>query len=180
LKFSLFNVSIKIEYSIFLVIALSLILENYNIIFVLLFSCFHEIGHIATLYFFKGKADVITISYYGIGLKHSSKLNYLQEIIFLISGVAINYAFALLNIKREINLAIALLNSLPIYPLDVGRALKLILNNIFSLNISDKIYKAVSAITIFLFIIIALYLKNLNLILISIYIIFYCVNNTFD
>jgi Zn-dependent protease len=100
--------------------------------------------------------------------------------LFLLSGVAVNLIFALLNIKRNINLALFLVNILPLYPLDGGRAFKLILNNIFGIIISDKIFITFSIIIILLLIIASIYLKNLSLVLIVIYIIIYSINNSFE
>jgi stage IV sporulation protein FB len=180
LKFHINNVEFKIEFSFLLLIALSYFLQNKNVIYVILFSALHEIGHIIMLYILGGKAQKITIAYYGIGLVHKSRFNDFKQILFLLSGVSVNLIFALLNIKRNINLALFLVNILPLYPLDGGRAFKLILNNIFGIIISDKIFITFSIIIILLLIIVSIYLKNLSLVLIVIYIIIYSINNSFE
>lgn len=180
MKFHINNVSIQIEFSFFLLIAFSIIINNENIFYVLLFSALHELGHITMLYMLGGKAESITVACYGIGLKHKSNLNDFRQILFLLGGAAVNLLFVLLNIEREINIALTAVNILPIYPLDGGRALKLLLNNIFSLNASDKVFSAISAVVIVLITAAAVYLKNISLVFIVIYIIIYSINNSFD
>lgn len=180
LKFYLNNVSIKIEYSLFLMIAFALLLEFDSVLYVILFSSFHEMGHIAVLYLFKGKAKSITISYYGIGLKHNCDFSNSKMILFLLSGVFINLLFAIFNIQREINTALFFINILPLYPLDGGRALKIMIDSIFDLKSSVVLFRIITCLAVILLIFLAVYLKNLSLILIVLYIIVYSVCNSFD
>lgn len=180
LKFYLNNVSIKIEYSLFLMIAFALLLEFDSVLYVILFSSLHEMGHIAVLYLFKGKAKSITISYYGIGLKHNCDFSNSKMILFLLSGVFINLLFAIFNIQREINTALFFINILPLYPLDGGRALKIMIDSIFDLKSSVVLFRIITCLAVILLIFLAVYLKNLSLILIVLYIIVYSVCNSFD
>lgn len=177
-KFYINNVGIKIEFSFILIISASLIFENYNLIFVLLFSALHELGHIVLLYILGGKADSVTIAYYGIGLKHSSDLSYSREIIFLLGGIAVNLMFALLDIHREINLALFVINALPIYPLDGGRVFKLILCKWFGIALSDRVMTVSGIIFIALIIILAAVCGNISLVLIAVYLIIYTFNRS--
>ncbi len=170
------QVKIKIEFSFLLIIAVVLVLENDNVLYVLLFSCLHELGHLSALYLLGGKADSITFSYYGIGLKHSSDLSYLKEFIFLSAGIAVNAVFVVFDVHRDINLALLILNSLPIFPLDMGRIIKILLNNILSLDVSDRIFNCLSVVLIIAFAAFSVYTKSMNLILISIYMFIYWLN----
>lgn len=180
LKFYLNNVSIKIEYSLFLMIAFALLLEFDSVLYVILFSSLHEMGHIAVLYLFKGKAKSITISYYGIGLKHNCDFSNSKMILFLLSGVFVNLLFSIFNIQREINTALFFINILPLYPLDGGRAIKIMIDSIFDLKSSILIFRIITCLAVILLIFLAVYLKNLSLILIVLYIIVYSVCNSFD
>lgn len=167
----------EIKYSFLLIIAFSMLSRSYDYLFILLFSALHELGHILCLYLFNGKANKIVFAYYGIGLEHNESFVFIKELVFLFSGVVVNIIFTLINIKREINISLAFINLLPIYPLDCGRAFKLVLNNLFRLNISDLLYKLVSTIVIILLICFAIYTKSLSLGLIIIYVIVYALNN---
>ena len=118
---------IRIEYSFLLMIAFSVLLKSSNIAFVLLFSSLHEIGHLIALLIFGGRAKEINISFYGIGLKYDYSFSFLKELVLFSAGIIVNLILCLLNINRNINLSLALINMLPLYPLDGGRILKLIL-----------------------------------------------------
>ncbi len=113
-------------------------------------------------------------------MKYSSHLSVNKEIVFLLSGVLVNLVFFLLNIQKNINFCLFLINIIPIYPLDGGRILKLILNKIFCLNVADKVYIIISVVILFLLITLSILTKNLSLLLISIYVIIYSFNNSFD
>lgn len=155
-----------------------LLVGNYSMMYVLLFSALHELGHIALLYSLGGRADLITVAYYGIGLKHTSNLSVTREIIFLLGGIIVNGFFAIIDVKRQINLSLMLINILPIYPLDGGRVLKLVLNSIFDYSISNKLFTTVGFISIFAIIVFAVAKGNLSLGLIAFYLIIYSFNKT--
>lgn len=157
-----------------------MLFKSYDFLFVILFSALHELGHLIALLICKGKPDRLVFAYYGIGLKHSSDLNDFSELIFLSAGIVVNLFFCIFNIKRDINLALLIVNALPIYPLDGGRILKIILNAFFNLTISDMIFKAISVFIIILLIITALYLKSVSLGFITLYVIVYSINNSFN
>lgn len=178
LRFNVCKTEIVIEYSFILIISFALLTGSYSIIYVLLFSCLHELGHLTVLFIYKCIPERITFSCCGIGLKYKYSFSFFREILFFSAGLIVNFVFFLLNIQREINYALFLINFLPVYPLDGGRLLKLILNNELSLSISDNIYKCVSAFIITALIIFSIYTKNLSLIIISIYVIIFALNNT--
>lgn len=172
MRFSVFGIELEISFLFFVIVALGFLVDNQNILYLLLFSAFHEMGHIAALYLLGGKVDKITVSYYGIGMSHSSNLSVIKEIIFLMSGVLVNYFFALIGIQREINLALGIINSLPVYPLDSGRITKLLLDELLPIGISYKVYIFIAWIFEIVLIAYAIFTKSINLILICIYLFF--------
>ncbi|MBR3149929.1 MAG: hypothetical protein IKF64_07145 [Eubacterium sp.] len=176
MKFELLSVKFRIDFSLFLIIAVALILKYENIIYLILFSSLHELGHITMLYLLGGKADEITVAYYGIGLRHSELLSPCCDMVFLLSGAAVNIVLCLIGISKEINFSLALINLLPLYPLDGGRAFKVLLNSAFSLNVSDSIMTVASFVFTSLILVCSIVLRNISLALISLYIVYYSIN----
>lgn len=174
------KLKVKLEYSFLLIIAFAYLVNNRHVLDLIIFSSIHEAAHLVTLCIFRGKAKEIRIAFYGIGLKYDYNFSSIKELVFLLSGAAVNLLLYLLNVGREINLSLALINLIPIYPLDGGRALKLILNKMLSLDISDKIFKFFTALTVIGLTVSSIFSKNVSLILIAVYTIIYAINNSFD
>lgn len=172
MKFKAFGIDFEIEYLFVLVLAVGLFAENKRLIYLLLFSALHEMGHIVSLFLLGGKPCKITISYYGIGMQHNSNLSLKKEIIFLLSGIFVNLIFAVFGVQKEINLALAGINSVPVYPLDMGRVMKIFLDSLLPVSISYKFYFAIGWIFEISLIGISVYYKNFNLGLICIYLLF--------
>lgn len=173
MKFELFDVEFEISFLFFAVVCTALFADNYDFLYVLLFSSLHETGHIISLYLFKCKADKITLSFYGIGLKYSTDLPFVREVVFLLSGIAVNLLFVLFNIKKEINLALIFINALPIYPLDMGRCLKLIFQKCFDISISYFVLYAFGFLTLIGLICYSIYTGKFSILIVSAYLAFW-------
>lgn len=180
MKFQLFDIEFKIEYSLFIILLIALFAKNDDLLYLILFSSLHEVGHVLSLYLLGGKAEKITFAYYGIGMVRRGNLNFLSEIIFLLSGIVINSLFVIFNFQRKINFCLLLINILPIYPLDAGRCVKLILDRVFDINISYKLYFSFSVICFVALLIFSLYVRNFNLILICVYLFFQIIRGNYD
>ena len=173
MKFKLFDVKFEISFLFFAVVCTALFANNYDFLYVLLFSSLHETGHIISLYLFKGKADKITLSFYGIGLKYSTDLPFVREVVFLLSGIVVNLLFVFLNFKREINLALIFINALPIYPLDMGRCLKLIFQKCFDISISYFVLYAFGFLTLIGLTCYSIYTGKYSILIVSAYLAFW-------
>lgn len=110
-------------------------------IYAVLSALFHEIAHIVTLRLLGGKANEIRIKEIGISLR-TGLMGYKTEAIVALSGpLASFFAFLVFFIISRYfvfakwsvfltasNLALFIINILPVYPLDGGRALYCILS----------------------------------------------------
>lgn len=128
MEFRLKNFKIKIEFSFIFVLSLSLIFGYENAGRLILFSCVHETAHLAALFIVGGKAEILTISFFGISLKYDTALPRFKEFIVISAGPLINIILFLI-LKDDINLFLAVLNLLPIYPLDGGRLIRIFFPN---------------------------------------------------
>jgi len=178
---TILKIKFDISFYFFLVIILLTgMFKQFSFIFILLF--FHELGHAITGIIFNWKLISITFYPYG-GLTLFEKLensSINKEIIILLMGPItqiITYLFISIFFKynyiKVYHLSILIFNMLPILTLDGGRLLNLLLNKIFNYLTSFYISVIVSFITIILLIIYCIiYYNNLNLFLISIFLIF--------
>ena len=149
----MFGTEIKVEYTFFLMLAFSVFVSNYSLIYVLVFSALHELGHIAALTVLGERAELITVAYYGIGLKYNSHTGPLKSIVIILCGPAVNLIFMLLGIEIEINTALFVINLLPIYPLDGGRILLGLMTMLLGARTGERIaYRISIAITVLLLI----------------------------
>lgn len=130
------DIIFEIEESV-IIIALSCILskiirnyfENYFMCF--LFVIFHELSHIFVANFFCLKPEKIKIKLGGMNAQYNKlDINNLKKVIIFISGPLSNLLLSLMfrDIKfvYEINIALCLINLIPIFPLDGFNILKII------------------------------------------------------
>ncbi len=153
MTFKLFNTKIYVSYLFVSAFTLLLFLkQSEKIALCLLFSLFHEMGHIISMKLCGGSISEINFLPFGIAIKSSdlSSLSIARQAIILLSGVLIN--LILIPINPQINFALILFNLLPIQVLDGGRILDLFLN--------AKQLKIISI--VFIFILFLISLKHLN------------------
>ena len=153
--------------------------ENYFVCY--LFITFHELAHmfVASLFGIKTTRLCIRISGLNINLDSYNRQGLKWIVIFLagpLSNIILAYVFKNISMVYTINLALAIINLLPIYPLDGYNIFEIILNH---LTIKQKNIKKVQKITeimvIILLIIVGIYqfliFRNLSIILMIFYII---------
>ena len=116
---------IRIEFSFIFILCLSLVLGYKNTGLLILFCFLHEIGHLLALVAVGEKPDSLNISFFGIALKYSCKFSIAKEALVIASGPIIN-VIMFLALQDEINLFLAALNLLPVFPLDGGRLINLV------------------------------------------------------
>lgn len=171
MNFRINQCDIYIEYAFILVLSLAALFSSKQILCLLLFSALHEFGHLAALVICKGKPYELRFSYYGIAIKYYDDLPAAKECAVLLSGPAVNLILYLI-LKDDINLVLLLLNCLPVYPLDIGRVVRL-----FSLRLS-KVLSIVSLIFVCIFCLYMLiYNKSYSFLFVVIYLVIYSINN---
>lgn len=153
--------------------------ENYFICY--LFIAFHEFAHmcVASIFGVKTTKLSIRISGLSINLNEKNRLDLKWLAIFLagpVSNVILALLFNNISMVYTINLALAIINLIPIYPLDGYNILAVVLN-MFKLNSKNvlKIQNIIKIMVIIMLIIIGIYqfvfLRNLSVILMVFYII---------
>ncbi len=101
----------------------------------------HELGHIAAIYFTGGKVVSIGIEPFGGEIRTDGKLcSYAGSLLISLSGVFVNFLCALPLYRFALcSFGTGLFNLLPLKGLDGGDALKSLLAQKFSMEITDKI-----------------------------------------
>ncbi len=116
----------RLEYSFLFLLSFALLYGYENTAELLLFSAFHETGHLIALLLFHVRPYLIELSFYGIGLRYENYLSKFSEFIVIICGPAVNLVLFLF-LKDEINLLLFMINVIPVFPLDGGRIVRLLL-----------------------------------------------------
>ena len=181
---------IKINLQIFLFIFLFVLTHQIKIYSVILsFAIIHELSHMIVGILLKLKTKQLTIMPFGISVTFEdygyNKTLEMKKILIALAGPIVNIIIAIIcfltNIQVDIkeiiiysNIAIALFNLIPIYPLDGGRILKGLLRLKLNKEKSDLIINRISNTVVILLTSISsiavLYLKNMAIIYILIYI----------
>ncbi len=160
----------------------------YLLIFIIIFI--HELGHFITAKLLKFEIDKIYLYPFGGISKIAISLNesIIKELLVLIMGPLIQILGTLILIKLNIfnryniylyntSKELLMFNLLPIYPLDGGRIINIILNSKLNIKQSFKLVIKISIITIICFLIYNLRIKlNIGIILIVILLIIKLLN----
>ena len=167
--------------------------------FIMFFAFVHELGHLIAGLIMRMKPEKIELMPFGFSIsfkisveeykKKKKKGNMLEikKIIVAIAGPITNFIIILLTdilnidtLKSIIiiytNFLIMIFNLLPIYPLDGGRILKSILYINFGKRKTEKYINLISKITVIIMValssILILYLHNIAIFLIDIYLLY--------
>ena len=173
---------IKVDLKIFLIIILYISTKNIKVFAIsFIFILLHELGHAITGVILGLKIKKININVFGLSIEFENygkeRLN--NKIIIDMAGPAINIITFIIAVifKNEeiayINILLAIINLLPIYPLDGGRIVKNLLlkshNYKQVVGYTEKISKDTLIIITAISSIVILYIKNVGIFLVILY-----------
>lgn len=173
---------IKVDLKIFLIIILYILTKNIKVFAIsFIFILLHELGHAITGIILGLKIKKININVFGLSIEFENygkeRLN--NKIIIDMAGPAINIITFIIAVifKNEeiayINILLAIINLLPIYPLDGGRIVKNLLlkshNYKQVVGYTEKISKDTLIIITAISSLVILYIKNFGIFLVIIY-----------
>lgn len=173
---------IKVDLKIFLIIILYILTKNIEVFAMsFIFILLHELGHAITGITLGLKIKKININVFGLSIEFENygKERINNKIIIDLAGPAINIISFIVAVifKNEeiayINILLAIINLLPIYPLDGGRIVKNLLlkkhNYKQVVGYTEKISKNTLIIITAISSIVILYIKNFGIFLVIIY-----------
>ena len=173
---------IKVDLKIFLIIILYILTKNIEVFAMsFIFILLHELGHAITGIILGLKIKKININVFGLSIEFENygKERINNKIIIDMAGPAINiisFIVAVIFKNKEIayiNILLAIINSLPIYPLDGGRIVKNLLlkkhNYKQVVGYTEKISKNTLIIITAVSSLVILYIKNFGIFLVIIY-----------
>ncbi len=156
---------------------------------IMLFAFIHEVGHIVMGLILKLKPKYLNIMPFGFTVTFETyeyrKLLEIKKIIIALAGPIVNiiiaFVISFVNINIDLklliiysNIAIAMFNLIPFYPLDGGRILKsfIKINSADSIKV-DKIVNKISNVLLIIITIVSsfaiIYIKNIAVLFIIIY-----------
>lgn len=142
-----------------------------------LFTIIHELGHILMAYILRVNINEIILLPIGVNAKYIQILPIYKDLLISVAGPTVSIILAIISsnvLYSNINILIATLNLIPIYPLDGGRIIKSIVvffvgykNGIIICGNITKIFAILLGLVSVIF---AVYFRNYSLILVVLYV----------
>lgn len=160
MKFKIKQVSVNVTWHFLALITFMLSLQTDNVLYAVLFSLFHEIGHLSAMLAVGNKPQSVSFELTGINIKRAEEVcvSLTQEIIIALAGPFFNlilFLFFVLIYCRNgsskafntasVNLILMTFNLLPVKGLDGGKVLYYSVSQLFSYK-SARIILAVSSV----------------------------------
>lgn len=169
---------VKVYISLFMILLYNYFFGNLKLfVMFYLFILMHELSHMIMAIILDVDIQEISLMPIGVNAKYEGKISNKKELFVSLAGPIASMIFAILYNNKLyfiINICIFSFNILPIYPLDGGRILRIILKFIFGDRIGIKVSQYISCILIFVLLVISiflvLYYKYFFLLLLTLYI----------
>lgn len=170
--------TIKIHYYLILFMFYLYVIERLEYFFIFyIFVIIHEFAHIVTATILKVKVKEVLLLSIGVNARYEEGISSLKEFIIAIIGPIASLALAIFlsnKMYSVINIIIFITNIIPIYPLDGGRILRIILIKCFGYKNGIKTYGVILKILICVLsivtIIFTVYFKNYFFLFFCIYV----------
>lgn len=140
MQFKIKDTTVKISFLFFFTVVFIITTNNQNLLSVLLFSLFHEFGHLFAIKLCNQQVEAFSLTLFGCEIQKSAALQgYRKDIFINIAGPVINlilffiFIYAKDKDLAKINFILFLFNIMPIESFDGGNTLK----NICLLNKSE-------------------------------------------
>ena len=173
-SFGIIKVTRKISVSIFAFVSLFLFFCSQGILYSLIFTTcaiLHECSHLYFLKHYGASLNSITIYPFGVDINaDTSRLSYKKELVCTLSGSLANLIFALfayvlfvLLPSPEVlffilcNLFLGLINLIPLSFFDGGKALRLLVYDIFEIDKAFYVHKSLDIISALIFVFFCFY-----------------------
>ncbi len=181
MKFHLKRIDFFIGYEVVSVLSVALVLDKTgNILFCLLASLIHELGHLFFMFIYKLRIKSVTFRLFDILILADRPKSYKSDMIITSGGILFNFLFAFvfyfINYKLFVaNLVIGIFNLLPVESLDGAGILSHILLCFFSFNVVNIVIKILSFVFLVPFMLCGIYVLlntkyNYSLLFISLYV----------
>ena len=114
MHFRIKKCDIFIDYAFILVLSLAAVFNSKQVIYLLLFSALHEIGHLTALLICKEKPYKIHLSYYGFAIRYTDDLPRFKECIVLLCGPLVNLVLYLFFKDKKYSNTLQIIGIVPI------------------------------------------------------------------
>lgn len=169
---------VKIHLTLILILLYNFFIGKIELIFMsYMFIIMHELSHMIVALLLNVDIAEISLMPVGVNAKYVGKISMLKELLISIAGPIASIFFAFIYNNKlyfMINICIVIFNMIPIYPMDGGKILRVILMCLFGekkgRNISTYITNFLIVILILISLFIAAYYRNFFFLIISTFI----------
>ncbi len=159
MRFSVFGIPVLVTWHFLALITFMLSLQTENVLYAVLFSLFHEIGHLAAMTALGNAPLSIRFELTGINIRRQQEtgISLMREIIIALAGPFANlifFVFLMLIYLQNgsvkcfnascVNLILMTFNLLPVKGLDGGKALYFLVSKIFNYKTAKTVLHCTS------------------------------------